>query len=79
MEGRELRCEQSAVPHLPREELRRVVGDPEKDTEAAIMAAYQSEMRALNAMDFDDLIILGVQLLEDHDDVVNSSATATRM
>ena len=45
------------------------LGDPEKDTEAAIMAAYQSEMCALNAMDFDDLITLGVQLLEEHEDV----------
>jgi DNA helicase-2/ATP-dependent DNA helicase PcrA len=26
-------------------------------------------MRALNAMDFDDLLLLGVQLLEEHDDV----------
>ena len=45
------------------------LGDPKENTEAAIMEAYQSEMRALNAMDFDDLIILGVQLLEEHDDV----------
>ena len=33
------------------------------------MEAYQNEMRALNAMDFDDLIILGVELLEEHDEV----------
>ncbi len=45
------------------------LGDPKQNTEAAIMAVYQSEMRALNAMDFDDLLILGVQLLEEHDDV----------
>jgi DNA helicase-2/ATP-dependent DNA helicase PcrA len=45
------------------------LGDPEKDTDAAVMQAYQNEMRALNAMDFDDLIILGVELLEEHEDV----------
>jgi DNA helicase-2/ATP-dependent DNA helicase PcrA len=45
------------------------LGDPTKDTDAAIYAAYQSELRALNAMDFDDLLILGVQLLEEHEDV----------
>lgn len=45
------------------------LGDPTKDTDAAIMQAYQNELRALNAMDFDDLIILGVELLEEHADV----------
>ncbi len=45
------------------------LGDPEKDTDAALYAAYQDEMRALNAMDFDDLLLLGVKLLEEHDDV----------
>lgn len=45
------------------------LGDPKKSTEAAIMQAYQDEMRALNAMDFDDLIILGVQLMEEHAEV----------
>ena len=45
------------------------LGDPKESLDAAIMEAYQTEMRALNAMDFDDLIILGVQLLEDHEDV----------
>jgi DNA helicase-2/ATP-dependent DNA helicase PcrA len=45
------------------------LGDPTKDTDAAIAQAYQEEMRALNAMDFDDLIILSVQLLEEHEDV----------
>lgn len=45
------------------------LGDAKHSTEAAIMEAYQNEMRALNAMDFDDLIILGVELLEEHDEV----------
>jgi DNA helicase-2/ATP-dependent DNA helicase PcrA len=45
------------------------LGNPEESLDAAIMQAYQAEMRALNAMDFDDLIILGVQLLEDYEDV----------
>jgi DNA helicase II / ATP-dependent DNA helicase PcrA len=45
------------------------LGDPEKDTDAAIFAAYQQEMRVLNAMDFDDLLLLAVELLEEHEDV----------
>ena len=45
------------------------LGDPEHSLDAAVMQAYQSEMRALNAMDFDDLILLGVELLEEHEDV----------
>ncbi len=45
------------------------LGDPKVSLEAAVMEAYQSEMRALNAMDFDDLILLGVDLMENHEDV----------
>ncbi len=45
------------------------LGDPQHSLEAAVMEAYQSEMRALNAMDFDDLILLGVDLMENHEDV----------
>ena len=45
------------------------LGDPEHSLDAAVMHAYQSEMRALNAMDFDDLILLGVELLEEHESV----------
>jgi len=41
------------------------LGDPEEDIDAAVMEAYIAEMRALNAMDFDDLLCLGVQLLEE--------------
>ena len=40
------------------------LGDPEESTEGAIMERYQGEMRARNVMDFDDLLLLGVQLLE---------------
>ncbi len=45
------------------------LGDPEKDTDAAIFAAYQSDLRARNAMDFDDLLLYGVELLEEHEEV----------
>lgn len=45
------------------------LGDPEKSLDAALLQAYQNELRALNAMDFDDLLILGVRLLEDHPEV----------
>ena len=41
------------------------LGDPKKELLPAIMEAYQAEMRALNVMDFDDLLLLGVELLED--------------
>jgi DNA helicase-2/ATP-dependent DNA helicase PcrA len=37
--------------------------------DAAIMEKYMDEMRGLNVMDFDDLLVLGVRLLEEHADV----------
>lgn len=40
------------------------LGDPQESTEGAIMDRYQGEMRGRNVMDFDDLLMLGVQLLE---------------
>ncbi len=40
------------------------LGDPEKDIDAAVMQAYTDELRALNAMDFDDLLVLGVRAVE---------------
>jgi len=45
------------------------LGDPEKILDAAVMQKYMDEMRGLNVMDFDDLLVLGVRLLEDHADV----------
>ncbi len=45
------------------------LGDPEKCLDAAVMQKYMDEMRGLNVMDFDDLLVLGVRLLEDHADV----------
>ncbi|MBX7211771.1 MAG: UvrD-helicase domain-containing protein [Verrucomicrobiaceae bacterium] len=44
-------------------------GDPKRSLDAAVYEGYCSELRALNAMDFDDLLLLGVQLLEEHADV----------
>ena len=41
------------------------LGDPEKDIDAAVMAMYADELRALNAMDFDDLLVLGVRAVEE--------------
>lgn len=43
------------------------LGDPEKDLYAAVAVKYADEMRALNVMDFDDLLCLGVRLLEEVD------------
>ncbi|MDP1587760.1 MAG: 3'-5' exonuclease, partial [Prosthecobacter sp.] len=45
------------------------LGDPEKSLDAAVMQKYMDEMRGLNVMDFDDLLVLGVRLLEDCADV----------
>ncbi len=45
------------------------LGDPQHSLDAAIMEKYMDEMRGLNVMDFDDLLVLGVRLLEDHADV----------
>jgi DNA helicase-2/ATP-dependent DNA helicase PcrA len=35
----------------------------------AVFAKYQAELKTLNAVDFDDLLLLAVQVLEEHDDV----------
>ncbi len=45
------------------------VGDPTMDLYAAVAEKYANEMRALNVMDFDDLLCLGVKLLEENGDV----------
>lgn len=45
------------------------LGDPAESLDAALLDAYQNELRALNAVDFDDLLLLGVRLLENHADV----------
>ncbi len=41
------------------------LGDPTKNLQAAVAEKYAQEMRALNAMDFDDLLCLGVKLVEE--------------
>ncbi len=45
------------------------LGDPQHSLDAAVMEKYMDEMRGLNVMDFDDLLVLGVRLLEEHADV----------
>jgi DNA helicase-2/ATP-dependent DNA helicase PcrA len=42
------------------------IGDPKLDLYAAVAEKYADEMRALNVMDFDDLLCLGVKLLEEN-------------
>ena len=44
-------------------------GDLEDEFLALLGRAYQNELRAQNAVDFDDLLVLGEQLLREHDDV----------
>ena len=41
----------------------------EKSLAGAVFARYQAELKTLNAVDFDDLLLLTVQLLEEHDEV----------
>jgi DNA helicase-2/ATP-dependent DNA helicase PcrA len=41
----------------------------EKSLAGAVFARYQMELKALNAVDFDDLLLLSVQLLEEHEEV----------
>ena len=43
--------------------------DMEDDFFASLAVAYQNEMRAQNAVDFDDLLVLAEQLLREHSDV----------
>lgn len=45
------------------------LGDPQKELLPAVAIKYADEMRALNAMDFDDLLCLGVKLLEETESV----------
>ena len=45
------------------------LGDSQQSLDAAVMEKYQDEMRGLNVMDFDDLLVLGVRLLEENADV----------
>ncbi len=52
------------------------LGDPKENTDAAVFEAYNNELRALNAMDFDDLLLLGVRLMEDH---AETRATVQRL
>jgi DNA helicase-2/ATP-dependent DNA helicase PcrA len=41
----------------------------ERTLAAAVFARYQAELKTLNAVDFDDLLLLAVQVLEEHEDV----------
>jgi len=44
-------------------------GDLENDFFASLGRAYQNELRAQNAVDFDDLLVLAERLLREHEDV----------
>lgn len=41
----------------------------EKTLAGAVFARYQADLKTLNAVDFDDLLLLAVQLLEEHEGV----------
>lgn len=45
------------------------MGDPHETLDGALYQLYHDELRAMNAMDFDDLLLKAVELLEQHEDV----------
>lgn len=45
------------------------LGDPMETVDGALMQLYTDELRALNAMDFDDLLLNAVQVLENYPEV----------
>ena len=45
------------------------MGDPNETLDGALYQLYHDDLRALNAMDFDDLLLKAVELLEEHDEV----------
>lgn len=49
--------------------LREPAPGEEQTLAAAVFARYQAELKTLNAVDFDDLLLLAVQLLEEHEEV----------
>jgi len=44
--------------------------NPREQTAAIVYAAYQRTLKAYNALDFDDLILLPVKLFQDHPDIL---------
>ncbi|WP_040260298.1 DNA helicase Rep [Pseudomonas massiliensis] len=44
--------------------------NPREQTAAVVYAAYQRTLKAYNALDFDDLILLPVKLFQDHPDIL---------
>lgn len=45
------------------------LGDPMETLDGALYQLYHDELRALNAMDFDDLLLKAVELLEEHPEI----------
>ncbi|MFZ4765130.1 MAG: ATP-dependent helicase [Roseimicrobium sp.] len=45
------------------------MGDPNETVDGALYQLYHDELRAMNAMDFDDLLLKAVELLEEHEEV----------
>ena len=70
-EGRKARSERGEEPDLQGEEQRlaRASPDDEKTLVGAVFARYQAELKTLNAVDFDDLLLLTVKLLAEHAEV----------
>src|SRR5438309_4176969 len=48
---------------------REVSPGDEKTLAGAVFARYQAELKTLNAVDFDDLLLLAVKVLSEHEDV----------
>ena len=62
------KCSRSPLPTSASGWREPAPGD-EKSLIGAVFARYQAELKTLNAVDFDDLLLLTVQLLEEHESV----------
>lgn len=59
----------NVISKLKNNGLREPAPGDEQTLLAAVFARYQAELKTLNAVDFDDLLLLAVQLLEEHEEV----------
>ncbi len=54
------------------------LGDPMETLDGALYQLYHDELRALNAMDFDDLLLKAVELLEEHPEIREAAQSKFR-
>jgi superfamily I DNA/RNA helicase len=59
----------SALSHLKTQSLTTQLPDPGEDPLADVLRAYNRRMRSCNCVDFDDIILLAVRLLQSHEEL----------